>query len=120
MTPGLCVCVCARACKADDGTWPASARVRAPLQRADQREQRPVDAKAGLRYGELSGGGGSTHFTCFTGTRVQILTWFLQVSWVLRGVPHEVAFANDVASFEKARAQLLAGQVHSGYLLYWY
>jgi hypothetical protein len=39
---------------------------------------------------------------------------------VLRGVPHEVAFANDVASFEKARLQLLAGQVHAGYLLYWY
>ena len=68
-----------------------------------------------LRYGQLTGGGRSAHFTCFTGTKVQILTKFLQVSWVLRGVPHDVAFANDVASFEKARSQLLAGQVHSDY-----
>jgi hypothetical protein len=39
-----------------------------------------------------------TQITSFTGTK-----------------SNEVAFANDVASFEKARLQLLAGQVHSDY-----
>jgi hypothetical protein len=77
MTPGLLQRVLGRRCsgltKENNGQW--MLRQGSDMGNSPAGEvARTLLALLVLRYGQLTGGGRSAHFTCFTGTKVQILT----------------------------------------------